>query len=296
MDYLVAKRFWRALGLPEVDDEEAAFHENDVEALRLLRTISETGVPTEELLGVARVYGQSLSRVADAETRIFHEHFVEPLLREDERSQGLEERLAPLVESFLDGLAKQLDYVHRQHLVVALQQLVTDVPGGKAQRSAIGFADLAGYSSLARRADVEEVERMIERFEDIAIEFCSAPKVRLVKMLGDAVMFVSNDPAAALDAASALVRSVAEDDVLEEARAGLDIGEVVPRGGDYFGAPVNIAARVTSFARPGTVVVTDELLTSLEEGSRGSSTIGTRRLKGVGKVKLHKVGLTGTEE
>jgi adenylate cyclase len=105
------------------------------------------------------------------------------------------------------------------------------------------------------------------------------------------VMFVSPDPAGALQVARDLVTTVAHDDVLEEARAGLDLGDVVPRGGDYFGTTVNVAARITAFARPGTVVVSEAVVDALEGERERSSPIGPKKLKGVGRIRLYKVAI-----
>ncbi|MDQ3645475.1 MAG: hypothetical protein M3345_00905, partial [Actinomycetota bacterium] len=106
--------------------------------------------------------------------------------------------------------------------------------------------------------------------------------------LGDAVMFVSSDPDAAVAAATAVVEGAAGNPDLPEARAGLDFGEVRALGGDYFGRTINVAARLTGFARPGTVVASEELIGALQR-EVASTTIGRTRLKGVGTVRAYKI-------
>ncbi len=285
----VATRFWRALGLPELEDDAIGFDDADVGALTLVREIAEAGVSVEDLLAIARVYGQSMARIADAETRVFNRGFIGPLRAEGLSREKVEDRLEPLIEAFLERLSSELDYVHRRHLAVALQRLTTSDAGASGELLTVGFADLSDYSRLTRRLDEHEVATLIERFEEVVLMSCMDPQVRLVKIIGDGAMYVSSDPVAALDAARTLVRAAENDAGLPKARAGLDLGSVVPRGGDYFGAPVNRAARITSFARPGTILVSDELFGTLPGGSADVSLVGTRRLKGVGKVKLYKV-------
>ncbi len=121
----------------------------------------------------------------------------------------------------------------------------------------------------------------------MAIETCVAGGAHVVKMIGDAVMLVAPDAATALRVALAVVAAVEEDEGLPAARAGLDYGEVVPMSGDFFGRPVNVAARLTSFARPGTVVVSEALKEAA--GPLDASHIGRIRLHNVGSVRAFKV-------
>ncbi|MFN2389815.1 MAG: adenylate cyclase regulatory domain-containing protein [Actinomycetota bacterium] len=288
VDLEIARRFWRALGLPELDDDAVELDDEDVTALGLLREIAGSGVPADDLVVVARVYGQALARIADAETRIFNQRFVGPLLEQGLSKDEVEERLEPAVRLLLDRLSSQLDYVHRRHLGVALQRLTAE-GGAGAARLTIAFADLADYSRITRRSDEREFAELIARFEEVVIESCADPMVRLVKVLGDAAMFISSDAQTALKTARALVRTTRDDPHLPAARAGLDVGHVLARGGDYFGAPVNRAARITAFARSGTVVVSEDVFAELPDDERDASPVGTRRLKGVGRVKLYKL-------
>jgi adenylate cyclase len=288
VDYETARRLRRAMGLPEVDDDEVEFDDLDVEALQVMKRLHDWGVPLDDLIDVARVYGQAFMRIADAETRIFREQFVQPLVGEGKGVREIEDQLAPTVEAALELLGSSTDYVHRRHLAMALQQVTAESSGSGTELLTVGFADLVDFSKIADNLQGSGLSEMIERFEELSIGICLDHNVRLVKMIGDATMFVSPDPDNAVATATAIVEEVRGDEVLADARAGLDRGEVVPLGGDYFGRPTNVAARVTAFARPGTTVVSKEVLESLS-GEPDVGRIGSHRLKGVGRVSMFKI-------
>lgn len=289
IDYDLAKRLNRALGMPEIDDQSVEFGERDVEVLQILKEMVSAGVPLDDVIAVARVYGQSFARIADAETRLFREHFVMPMREQGAATEEIEEQFEPLVTRQLDQLGKAIDYVHRRHLAVALLQLTTDATPDSSERLAVGFVDLVDFSKIAEDLRSSDLGELVDRFEQVVIESCGDPAMRVVKMIGDAAMLVSADPKKALEAAMTIVARVETDDLLPEARSGLDLGDVVPVAGDYFGRTVNVSARITEFARPGTTVVSGPLLESLEPDAVDVSRIGRRRLSGVGRVELFKV-------
>lgn len=280
----LARRVWRALGMPEAGDEDVMFDDRDVQALTALRGILELGVPTEELLAIGRLYGQAMSRIADAETRMFRERVLAPAMAAD--GTAVEDRLRPVVEALLDISGRLLDHTHRRKLMMALDALRAE---GSTESLAAGFADLVSFSKISEDLAGDELGGLVEAFEDLAVNVCAETGARLVKVIGDGVMFVAVEPARVLAAASAIVAGASEHPVLPEARAGLDFGEAVPLGGDYFGRPVNVAARITALARPATVVLSGEFRQALSDGDLRVSRIGKRRLKGVGWVSLFKV-------
>lgn len=289
VDYETARRVNRALGLPDTDDTSIEFSEKDVDVLRALKDLIDRGIPLNELLAVARVYGQSMARLADAETRIFQKHFVDPLLQQGNSSQDIEERLEPVVSEQLQLLGSVLDYVHRRHLGFAVQHLTVLQSDASTQPLAVGFVDLVDFAQLADELLGAELGEMVDRFEEIAIGAGTDPSVRVVKMIGDAALMVAKDPMAALEAVHAVVKEVQADERLPTARAGLDYGDVVPVAGDYFGRPVNVAARIVAFARPGTTVVSKTLLEGADQERIDVADIGKHKLKGVGQVRLFKV-------
>jgi adenylate cyclase len=287
LDVDFGKRVMRALGLPNVADDEVEFDERDVEVAKILRFLLDQGYAERDILTVARTYGYALSRVAFAEVRLFSQTFVDPLVQKGLSADELDDRLEAVVPQLLELLDVQIRTIHRRHLAVALQQVSASKRAGRTELLAAGFADLVGFSRLSNDIEGDDLEDLIAQFETMVVERCVDAGAQVVKVLGDAVMFVASSSDAALAAATAVVDGAGATADLPEARAGLDFGEVRALGGDYFGRPINVAARLTGFARPGTVVVSEELMGSLQRDAE-TSHIGRTRLKGVGTVRAYK--------
>ena len=288
LDLEMCRRLVRALGLPDVPDDEVEFDDRDLKVLEAIRLLLDQGYSERDMITVARTYGQSISRIGFAEARLFRKTFVDPLVGKGLSAPEIHEKVGEVVPDLLDLLDEMLSTVHRRHLAVALQQVTGPDTAGPTAVLSAGFVDLVGFSRLSNDLEADDLEDLVASFETMAIERCVDAGAVVVKVLGDAVMFVASSPDAAVDAAMAIVSGAASDEDLPNARAGLDHGEVHPLGGDYFGRPVNLAARLTNFARPGTVVVSSELMASLTE-PRDASRIGRTRLKGVGTILAFKV-------
>ena len=293
--YELAKRVWLTLGLPDVPVEDVEFGPGDVEALGALKLILEAGYPEADVLEVARAYGNALSRIAQAEVRLFNKAFIGPLRERADDPETLAKELEAIVPALLEMLGRFLDHVHRRHLAIALQEVTALDTAGGTETAAAGFVDLVDFSLVTQELEGEDLGHLVTRFESIALETCVASGGRVVKMIGDAVMFVAPDPATALRAAIAVVEAVERDEGLPAARSGLDYGDVVPLGGDFFGRPVNVAARLTSFARPGTVVASETLVEAAGAGVQ-TSHIGRVRLHNVGSVRAFKVNALGAAD
>lgn len=288
VEHAFAKRVWLTLGLPDIPDEDVEFGDSDVEVLRGLKLILNQGYPADDVVEVARAYGHALSRVAQAEVRVFNKVFIAPLREQTSGDEELARRLEEIVPALLELLGKVLDHVHRRHLAIALQAVTASDSAGSTESLAAGFVDLVDFSRVTQELEGEDLGHLVNRFESMAIETSVAGGAHVVKMIGDAVMFVAPDAATALRVALAVVAAVEGDETLPAARAGLDFGEVVPMSGDFFGRPVNVAARLTSFARPGTVVAS-EAVTEAADAPLQSSHIGRVRLHNVGSVRAFKV-------
>jgi adenylate cyclase len=143
----------------------------------------------------------------------------------------------------------------------------------------IGFVDLVGYSKLSRRMTASELGTVIDRFEDTAHAVATVRGGRVVKLVGDEVMFVTLTAAAGCDIALALVERFAHDPSITP-RGGLASGEVLPRGGDYYGPTVNLAARLAEIAVPGELLVTPEVAAEAGSPELRFEPAGKRLLKG----------------
>ena len=278
-DYLEAQLIWHALGMPHVEPDVVAFSQSDLDALLMLKP-HVRALSFDGLISVTRVLGQSMSRIADAQSRLLRDRVVE-IQGEDADPEGLYEA----IRTMLDNSGPLLDHVYRRHLAAAVQQL--SITGEPSHTMAAAFADLVGFTKLADDLQDADLGEVIGRFEEIVTRACVENGCRLVKVIGDAALFVSNDPAPVLASAREIVASVGVDRILPQARVGADLGPVLPFEGDYFGRTVNVASRITTMARPATIVASRSFVESL--GDEGSFTrIGSRRLKGVGRVTLFR--------
>lgn len=285
IDFELAQRMWRALGMPHVEGDQVAFSQEDLDALKLVKRLLDAGLPVDGVVSVSRVLGQSMARIADAQSRFLRARLADLI---PEEGEPLWESISPVVTNVLEVSDPLQTYVYHRHLAVALQHL-SPVAGETAEMLAAGFADMVGFSRLSDDLGEADLGDLISRFEEIVISVCSDSGVRLVKIVGDAVMFVTADPVLALQALRNILDAVEADPALPEARAGLDIGPVLPLGGDYFGRPVNVASRLTEYARPGTALVSRGLVDSVEGTDVSFTRVGPRRLKNVGRVSIFRL-------
>lgn len=259
----VARELWRLLGFAEQDDDDVAFTEADVQALRYSHDLMRMGILSpERQAALVRTWGRSFARLAEWQTRLLTEVALE---RDDpvEEITSLTGEVMPRLES-LQG------YVWRQHLAKASRRmLTTDSLGSDVTDLAVGFVDIVGFTSQSKELSDAELVTWIEFFEAECSAVVNDHGGRVIKNIGDEVLFVADDVAAAAEVALVLTsRGSDEDDEFPKVRAGLAHGEVVARLGDVLGPTVNIASRLTSVARPGTVLVDDgahEVLTAADD-------------------------------
>jgi adenylate cyclase len=148
-----------------------------------------------------------------------------------------------------------------------------------AERLAIGFVDLVGFTPLSRERAPEDLAAVVERFEGLANDVIAAHDGRVVKLIGDAVMFVAVEPSAACEIALTMVERFAQDAVVTP-RGGLAGGPVLTRGGDYYGPVVNVAARIAERAVPNEILVTRAIVDDAAGDRCRCEPAGKRMLKG----------------
>src|SRR5688500_16438318 len=156
------------------------------------------------------------------------------------------------------SLERFLVYVWRRHLAEALQRAQVLEPQGASVQMAVGFADLVAFSRISRHLDQGELEGLIERFEAVAQEAATAVGGRIVKTIGDEVMFVADEASQAAEMALAMVEACSRSDAEVEIRVGVATGELISHHGDYFGPTVNLASRAARAARPNSVLVGED--------------------------------------
>jgi len=285
----VLKRMWRALGFLEPDDDDALLTELDLGAARDLRQLLDLGVTDPDTaLQLARVLGSSMARVAEASLL----RGADALGAADD-DVAAADAFAAVAEQTLPAMARLLEFAWRRHMqavarrAVLLRAAVRDAGSGPVV--AVGFADMVGFTLLSQHLGGDELAVVVRRFEEISYDVVAAHGGRVVKTIGDEVMFVVSDSAAAARIGLDLAAAYADDDLLGDVRVGLAAGPVLVRDGDYFGATVNLAARIVQIAEPGTVLVSDDLHTMLEAcaaGEFGGGPLRPRVLKDVGRVQL----------
>jgi len=256
-----AQALWRALGFADVEDDIRAFTDRDAWALRTVDDLGKKGWLDDRMqVAMARALGQSLARLADWQLAAVGS-MVAPETAADDALQRAE-HLVPVVEELIG-------YVWRRQLAAAAARALAENREEFAARSmAVGFADLVGFTSLTRELDETQLAALVEAFESTASDIVASEGARLVKTVGDEVLFVADDVATAAEVALQLSERVPQLDKIPELRVGLACGTVLSRLGDIYGEPVNLAARLTSIARPGSVLVDREFAAALDGDER----------------------------
>jgi adenylate cyclase len=286
------QRLWRAMGFPDLARDEVAFYDADLEALeQILQEPIGPGTRDDEV-HQARVISSALSRIAEVGTDGLAASVW--ALRE---AGAKEDEIAELVfDTFnIDEAEKLLDYVFRRQLRAAVWRRLGLATARQDQSElGVGFVDLVRFTAITEDVPEDELDRLVSRFEEVSHEVVTVSGGRVVKMIGDAVMYVADDPANAVDVAVQLVDAYSQDDLLPPARAGLAYGPVLFRDGDYFGPVVNLASRIVDVARPRTVVASEELHQALADEERYTwRRLPPKRLKGIGYPPLWSLRRAG---
>jgi adenylate cyclase len=251
------RRLWRALGFADVPDDEAVFTDADVAALGVLSKLIDSGfVGPETEASIARAMGQALSRLADWQTDLL----ADALTRRDDddrASVGPEEAIGA-ARTLLPLLESVQDYVWRRHLAANADRLLTVAGPADRRELAVGFVDLVGYTSRSRGMGGRELGRMVEDFESAAAEVIARHNGRVVKTVGDGVLFTADAATDAVEIGLEMSEVWAAED-RPPLRTGIAYGAVLTRLGDVYSPVVNLASRLTSIARPGAVLVDREL-------------------------------------
>ena len=272
----LAGRIWRALGFPTQSDDTVIFTESDVEALRLATGLLDEDILDEEaVVRFARAMGQTMARLADWQTSILNTL----LFRAGEGAEGA----APLmnqVKELLPDVERLLLHIWRRQLAASTARTLAVMSNGvdgvpNYYPLIVGFADLVSFTTLSRELDEVELAQVVEGFEATAADIVASGGGRVVKTLGDEVLYVADDPVKAADIALRLASGVETHVEVPDVRVGLASGPVLTLHGDVFGTTVNRSSRLTSFARPGTVLIDEDLARGLE-GAQGLQVVKVR--------------------
>ena len=283
LDLELATRLRRAMGLPVVPPDERSLGDADRESLKIAAQFLESGMPEDDVLAVTRVLGRGLGQAAVVMRRTAMRMALEPGLTERQLAERFGQVAGLLTPATVPIMEQTLKLHLRQMLAGEVARTAErrdgSLPG--ARDIGVAFADLVGFTRLGENVPPEELGNVASRMEDLASDVLDPP-VRLVKTIGDAVMYVSEDPIALLGASVDLSRAADEQgEEFPQLRVGAAHGQAITRGGDWFGRPVNLASRITSIARPGTVVCDEPLKDAGPEDRFRFSFIGARKIKGI---------------
>jgi class 3 adenylate cyclase len=294
----LVERLWLAAGIPDVGVDVPTAVASD-EAL-IETFVAGAAVYGEELaLQLARVISASCARMADALVSVFVA-IINPQVTETD-SSGLSLVQANFAQTELfPMLMRAIDQVLRRHLVqVARPPTSVSTAGYESQTLVVGFIDLTGSTSLAKRLDFAELGAVLREFEATVSDTVVRHRCRVVKFIGDEVMFTGRSATSALGAAVELAELFRQHPRIPPVRAGLAFGPILTREGDYFGSVVNLAARMAAVAGPNSVLIDSTLRSQLSDPEWVIEDAGTPSLKGFDapmplfRVARHRSGADG---
>ncbi len=293
---LSARKFWHALGFPIIDNDDEVFTEGDREALRIVAGIVRDGVLDEATaLAMTRAFARTTDRLADWQSQLIAEAVEDEWQEAQEPGQTeampravASAETAKRLAELTDRIEPLLVYAWRRHLSATVGRMLADADPesfGLTKVRSVGFADLVHFTALVRKLSERDLGRLVSRFEALSSDVITAHGGRLIKTVGDEVLFSTVGAAPAAAIALDLVDALTEDELLPDVRCGMARGPIVSRLGDVFGTTVNRAARLTAVAPSGAVLVDATMARELATLS-GFELIGQRRrvLRGVGAI------------
>ena len=251
-------RAWALLGLTVAGPDVPALSQADVDALATWAAL-KTVVGEDGALGLLRVLGAAMARLAEAESTMIRAGTpdIQMTHTHDELATAQAYRA---VAQFVPRIGALIDTVHRHHLTSARTYFEGVIQDTSASVTCgIGFADLSSFTALTQPLTPAQLSDLLNEFGATVADVVHADGGRLVKFIGDAVMWVSPTPERLVQAAVDLVDHPKARDAELHVRAGLAYGTVLAINGDYFGNPVNLAARLVAAAAPGQILAASEL-------------------------------------
>lgn len=274
---LSARKLFRALGYADSQDQPSV-GDAELQALRVASRMVRDGTLDEQtVLNLSRAVGRSLDRLATWQ--------VESVA---ERVEGDRAATVELLRRLAPDLEELLLLVWRRQVEDAVDRVL--VPAGEVMERAVGFADVVGWTAVVQSLDEPELADLVRRFGDVAGDAIADHGGRVIKTVGDEVMFSARTAEDAARTALDLSTAFVDDPLVPGVRVGFAFGQVVARLGDLFGTTVNLAARVSRLADAGDVL-TDSTTAAMLTGTQGLRlrTLGPRQVRGVGRVPLVSV-------
>lgn len=270
------RQIGRAAGFPDPGPDDRVFAESFIGVAAVL-TAAESVFGEAAVMQLVRVMGSAMARVSDALVSAFLVNVEPPVRGTDPVGLGVA-RANSEAAALLPGVGPALDALLRQHLVASRRTIVGDAEFAyETQRMCVGFVDLVGSTALTQRLTTGELGAVLTEFENTASDIVTAVGGRVVKLIGDEILYTVGDEPSACKIALELVAAFSEHPRIPAVRAGVAAGDVMLRDGDVFGPVVNLAARAVKLAAPGEVVASPDVAAA---AGRRSEPIGQQALKG----------------
>lgn len=278
----LAQQRWRSLGFTAVGEDEVAFTEADLNALRLTQKMHDLGmIDSSDEAALIRTLGRSFARLAEWQITM-----LARTIPTDELDLA---GLGAVMDEVTPVIEEVQNYIWRRHTLSAASRLLLAPTAGEDSEeaaTAIGFADIVGYTRQTRSLTQSELASLVDHFEERALAIITSHNGRIIKTIGDEILYAADAAADAAAIALELVEEHLVDEDFPNLRVGVAWGPVLHRLGDVFGPTVNIASRLTSVSRPGRVLI-DKALAEAIEGNeafklrrmRRTSVKGYRRLE-----------------
>lgn len=282
-----ARRLWRALGFAEYAGDQPVYTRSDADALRTVVASTRAGIlDFDTTVALTRALGQTMARLADWQvaTLVGLEEFAVP-------GEGAHSRINTAVR-LIDEVERPFEelmlYAWRRHLAAAVQRVEAL---GAAESSlhtttlTVGFADIVSFTALSNRLGEARTGDLVEQFEGRCSDAITRTGGRVIKSIGDSVLFVHADPVSAVEAAEAIVELVGRDPQMPDVRIGMATGPITMRMGDVFGPPVNLASRLTSVARRNRLICDQATAERLPTERFQTREMPQRPLRGFGELR-----------
>ncbi len=281
------RRLWRALGFPEYG-LEVAFTQSDVDAVSTLTSLVDSKlIDVDMAVNLTRAVGQTMARLADWEVATLV-HRVEELETGDEATGTRTGSAMRMVREMNPPFEQLVVYAWRRHLAAAVSRLEALGASDEDLHTVdvtVGFADIVGFTALSNQIGQAKIGDLVEIFESRCADVVAAQRGRVIKSIGDSVLFVNTDPIRAYDTAAGIITVIGRDSRMPDVRVGLASGSVVMRLGDVFGPPVNMAARLTAVARRNRVIIDAATAALLPEDQFETRRLPARPVRGFGLVE-----------
>jgi adenylate cyclase len=282
-----ARRLWRALGFPE-HGLETAYTGADTEALATLVGVVRSGMIDFDLgVNLTRAVGQTMARLADWEVSTLL-HRVDEMAADPDTESGRTGSALKLIGEMNGPFEELLIYVWRRHLAAAVarvEALRANEDDLNTVPLTVGFADIVSFTALSNELEEERIGDLVELFESRCADVVASQRGRVIKSIGDSILFVSDDPVGAYAIAEGIINVVGRDPRMPDVRLGLASGSVVMRLGDVFGPPVNLAARLTAVARRNRIIIDAATAALLPADQFETRPLPARPVRGFGLVE-----------